>query len=199
MTLGRGIWRRGLLLWLPALLFFVANLVALLVFQARYAGRAEVSQEELATAERDVENVVERRRELEERLAGIDTTRRQVEEFYAQRLAPESERLTRIIAEVKDLASRSGLQPQAISYPQQVIEDYGLRQRSLVFQVEGTYADLRKLVNLLEISDSFLTLEQVSLSGQGGAGARLAIQLRISTLFSIDGQQPLATEAEETS
>jgi len=199
MTLGRGIWRRGLLLWLPALLFFVANLVALLVFQARYSGRAEVSQEELATAERDVEIVVDRRRELEERLAGIDTTRRQVEEFYAQRLAPESERLTRIIAEVKDLASRSGLQPQAISYPQQVIEDYGLRQRSLVFQVEGTYADLRKLVNLLEISDSFLTLEQVSLSGQGGAGARLAIQLRISTLFSIDGQQPLAAEAEETS
>ena len=38
-----------------------------------------------------------------------------------------------------------------------------------------------------------------SLRWQGGAGARLAIQLRISTLFSIDGQQPLAAEAEATS
>jgi Tfp pilus assembly protein PilO len=197
MTAVHGIWRRGLLLWLPALLFFVANLVALGVYQARFAGRTEVSEEELAAAQQELEVLGERRQQIEQRLVGIDTTRQQVEDFYSERLAPESVRLTRVIAEVKDLASRSGLQPRSISYPQQVIEDYGLRQRSLVFRVEGSYADLRKLVNLLEISESFLTLEQVSLSGRGGAG--LSIQLRVSTLFAIDGQDPLAGELEEVS
>jgi Tfp pilus assembly protein PilO len=186
-------------LWVPALLFFVANVVALVVFETRYSGRAEVSQEEVASAQRELDAVVERREELEARLASIDTTRQAVENFYAERLAPERERLTRVIAEVKDLASRSGLQPQAISYPQQVIEGFGLRQRSLVFRVDGTYADLRKLVNLLEVSDSFLTLERVSLSGESGGGARLSIQLRISTLFSIEGEDPFATTAETSS
>src|SRR5262249_7156107 len=40
-------------------------------------------------------------------------------------------------------------------------------KRSFVFEVDGTYLDLRKFINLLELSDSFLTLEAVSLSERG--------------------------------
>jgi hypothetical protein len=76
--------------------------------------------------------------------------------------------------------------PQAISYPDETIEDYGLRKRSFQFGVEGTYGDLRKLINLLELSDSFLTLESVQLSGSG-TGNRLRIDLSLSTLFATSG------------
>lgn len=190
MTALAALWRRRLWIWLPAAAFFVANLLALGVYQARFAGRAEVSEEELAAADRELATLVERRERREEQVAAIGTTREAVVDFYATQLATEEERLTRLIAEVKTLAGRSGLSPSTISYPREALEDYGLRERSFVFRVEGSYNDLRKFINLLEVSDSFLTLERVSLS-ETGSGQRLSIDLRLSTLFAVDGAAPL--------
>ena len=70
-------------------------------------------------------------------------------------------------AEVKDLAKRAGLAPRSITYPEEQIQQYGLIKRSFIFSVEGTYADLRTFINLLELSDSFLTLEDASLAEEG--------------------------------
>lgn len=182
------IWRRRAALWLPALLFFLLNAAALVVYQARFAGRAEVTQDELQTAKRQLGVLEAQHRRVADQLETVRGTRSAIVDFYDQRLATESERLTQIIAEVKELASRAGLTPRNISYPTQPLADYGLHKRSFVFRVEGRYADLRKLINLLELSDSFLTLEEVSLSGSSG-GNRLSIGLRLSTLFA-EGERP---------
>jgi len=86
------------------------------------------------------------------------------------------------IAEVKDLAARSGLEIRAISYPQQSLTDYGLVRRSFVFGVEGSYGALRQLVYLLELTPSFLTLESIRV-GEVGTGGQLRAELSLSTLF----------------
>ena len=87
-----------------------------------------------------------------------------------------------MIREVKELASNSGLQPaESISYPEESIEDYGLTKRSLVFSVQGSYAQLRRFINLLELSETFVVLEQINVSG---VSPNLTVSLRISTLFS---------------
>jgi type IV pilus assembly protein PilO len=182
------IWRRRVALWLPALVFFLLNVVVLLVYPVRFAGRMEVTADELDQERAVLAELVERRRDLEAQRQGIERTRLAVDEMYGERLAPESERLTRIIAEVKDLAARSGLTPPAVSYPTEPLEAYGLRRRAFVFSVEGSYADLRKFINLLELSQTFLTLEEVSLSESGGGALR--IQLRVSTLFSTGDGAP---------
>ena len=182
------IWRRRVALWLPALVFFVLNVVVLLVYPVRFAGRMEVTADELDQERSVLAELVERRRDLESQRQGIERTRLAVDEMYSERLAPESERLTRIIAEVKDLAARSGLTPPSVSYPTEPLEEYGLRRRGFVFSVEGSYADLRKFINLLELSQTFLTLEEVTLSESGGGALR--IQLRVSTLFSTGDGAP---------
>ena len=182
-------WRRRVALWLPALLVFLVALAALLAYPLRFAGRAEVTQEELTAARQELSQLSQRRQRLESRLSDITTTRQAVDHFYQERLSTESARLTRVIAEVKELASRAGLAPQQFSYPSEALEEFGLRRRSFVFQVDGSYSDLRTFVNLLELSDSFLTLEQVGLSG--AAAGELSIQLRLSTLFAVDGTSPL--------
>lgn len=175
------IWRRRVGLWLPALVFLLVNLVALVVYPLRFAARVEVTAEEIEEQRAVLTELVDRRQDLEAQQQAIERTRLAIDEMYGERLATESERLTRIIAEVKDLASRSGLTPPAVSYPTEQLEEYGLRRRGFVFSVEGTYPDLRKFVNLLELSNTFLTLEEVGLTEGSG---RLRIQLRISTLFA---------------
>lgn len=187
------LWRRRLGLWLPALLFFLATLVALVVYPVRYAGRTEVTQEELNEARQVLARLEARLERVEDQAAWVEQTRSGLQELYGERLAPERARLTRVIAEVKDLASRAGLEPQQISYPSEPLEEFGLRKRSFVFRVDGSYSDLRKFVNLLELSESFLTLEQVTLSGAGARGG-LSIQLRISTLFALDEGLPLEAD-----
>jgi type IV pilus assembly protein PilO len=182
------LWRRRRALWLPALLFFLVNLVAIVVYPLRFAGRMEVTAEELDQERAVLAELVEQRRDLEAQRQGIASTRLAVDELYSERLATERERLTRIIAEVKDLAARSGLTPPSVAYPTEPLEAYGLRRRAFVFSVQGTYPDLRKFINLLELSETFLTLEEVTLAESSGGA--LAIQLRVSTLFSTEEGVP---------
>jgi len=186
----RSIWRRGLALWLPALVFFLANAVALAVYPLRFAGRTEVSADEIVEARDELAELRQERLDLEGEIQAIASSRTSVNILYRERLATESARLTRAIAEVKDLATRAGLRPTSISYPTQAIEELGLRQRWFVFGVDGSYADLRKLINLLELSDSFLVLDEVGLRGSASSG-RLSIQLRLSTLFAVRPEPPL--------
>ena len=92
--------------------------------------------------------------------------------------------LTTVIATVKDLAAKAGLEPADISYGKEPIERQDLVLRTIVFRVEGTYGQLRQLINFLEISETFLILEEVSLASRADAVGRLGIDLQISTLFA---------------
>lgn len=185
------LWRPRLSTWVPALLVFLVGLSLFGVYRLRYAGQVEMTAEAVTRGRQALASVRADRRHLEEDLEAILRTRQRLRDIYTDRLSTESRRLTRIIAEVKELARTSGLDPQAINYPDEPIEDFGLRKRSFVFGVEGTYAELRRLVNLLELSDSFLTLEEVRLVGGGDqrgnrGGGRLRIDLRLSTLFATE-------------
>lgn len=178
-----GIWRERLWLWLPALVFFLLNLGLFSFYRVAYAGRVAVLEERIEAREADLarlEGEAARRQEL---LAKATRNQELLEEFYGERLSSERHRLTRILAEVKELARRVGLEPGSISYPDERFEEFGLSERAIVFSVAGTYPQLRQLINLLELSDSFLVLEQVELSESSGSDARLRMSLRISTLF----------------
>ncbi len=183
------IWRQRLWIWVPALIFFAANAGAFAVYKLGYAGRVASLQETLDGQERRLEELAAQRRQMENMLARVRTNEQQVEQLYRERLSTRSRRLTSVTAEVKDLASRAGLLPRALSYPEEDIEKFGLIKRSFVFSVEGTYGELRKFINLLEISRSFLSLDEVKLAGNT-EGPELHIDLALSTLF--------AREAEET-
>jgi type IV pilus assembly protein PilO len=190
------IWRLRLWVWLPALIFFLANAVAFSVYRFGYAGRIGSLEEDLGRQRQELEPLERRRSELQALVTRVKTNRDEVERLYDKRFATRSQRLTRFTAEVKDLASAAGLEPASISYPEEEIEDYGLVKRSFVFTVEGTYLELRKFINLLEISGSFLALEGLSLTEGVERGPELRINVRISTFF-VKGDEGGAVPAAE--
>lgn len=195
MTNPGEIWRQRLWVWLPALIFFLANAVAFSIYLG-YAGRVERLNSQLEDQEEQMAKLTARRKELETLVNRVRTNGEQVEQLYSERLAPRSQRLTNVSAEVNDLARKAGLEPQAISSPEEVLEEYGLVERSFVFTVDGTYEELRKFVNLLELSRSFLTLEGVMLSGGDDEGPELRMDLTLSTLFSQEpGAAPMPRPA----
>lgn len=186
------IWRQRVWIWVPALLFFLANAVAFSVYRFGYAGQVNALESDIESVREQLKPLQERRAAVERSLQRARAAKEQIAVLYSERFSTRSERLTRVTAEVKTLARKAGLNPKSISYPQQEIEDYGLVKRSFVFPVEGTYAELRQFLNLLELTDSFLTLEAVTLSDDSrNEGPELQMNLTLSTLFvRQDGDGP---------
>lgn len=179
------IWRQRLWIWLPALLFFLANATAFTIYRLGYAGQVQSLEASLEEVDKQLAPETQQSRILEQRLQKARSTEVAVRKLYEDVFATRSERLTKVTTEVRSLARKAGLNPRTITYPQDDLEDYGLVKRSFVFSVDGTYVELRQFINLLELTDSFLTLESITLSEEGGdEGPELRMSLTLSTLFA---------------
>ncbi len=179
------VWRNRIGIWLPALVFFALNLTGWLIYLSGFSGEAAAYRDRVNEAEERLATLTAQRQELEDVLVKIDETQENIHYLYEEIFATERQRLTAAIREVRQMAREANLEPQQTSYPEETLEEYGLQERSFVFSVTGTYFDLRKLINSLELSESFLTLEEVGLSGDTGRGGpQLSISLRLSTLFA---------------
>ena len=91
------------------------------------------------------------------------------------------------------LAARAGFNVSRFSYSDQQLKAFGLASKEITFHVQGSYAQFRNLLNLLEVSEYFIVLKRVSLGGADGAN--LSIDLRLATFFSepdVSGPIPAA-------
>ena len=168
------IWRQRLWVWATALAFVALNGIGLLVYLFAYSDRVKTLEVDLRDQGKRQADVHAAHLHSEDLLRQARVNRERILQLYDEHFSTRRRRLTGVTAEVKDLAGRAGLVPRSITYPEEQIQQYGLIKRSFIFSVDGTYADLRKFINLLELSDSFLTLEDMSLAEEGqrrdGAG-----------------------------
>jgi len=194
------IWRRRPWIWVPALLFFLANAAAFSVYKLGYAGQVEKLDVDIHTQEQKRQELNAQYQQLQTMIARVRTNQEQVQQLYADRFSTRSRRLTTITQEVKDLARQAGLSPRAISYPEKEIQDYGLIKRSFNFSVQGPYSALRKLVSLLETSRSYIVIDELNV-GSNTEGPELRIDLTLSTLFAMTAEDGAAAVpgAAETS
>lgn len=185
-------WRRRVRLWTVPLVFFALNLAAFAVYHTTFAGNVEALQDLVLAAARDREAIAAERGTSIAYLERLEGRRDTVEQLYSQTFATEAERLTDVIREAKRLAHQAGLTPRNITYPDTLLEAQGMVEKKIVFPVDGTYDQLRRFINFLELSDEFLTLERVSLNESQGTGATpvLSIQLELSTVFAISPKRP---------
>ena len=181
--MSQSIWRRHLRGWLPPLIVVLVTLTGLRLYRFAFAGEARAGGRQLERRAADVKQLTQERERTERLVERLRANQERIEQFRQQRLATEAERLTEVIAEVKELARRAGVEPSSIRYPQERLKGVGLTRRRVRFSVNGDYAGLRRFINFLELSDMFLTLEEVSLSGRAGESNALRISLTVSTLF----------------
>ena len=175
-------WRDRWWRWALPLAFVIANAVILLIHPGRTGVGFAVIEKDLESESRTLAGLKEKESALKAVLGNARSSHDALRALYREGFSTEAERLTRLITEVKRLGQRAGLKPESINYPEQQLDDYGLVRMSLVFGVQGTYPQLRMLVNLLEHSDLFLVLERVGLNGSDASGT-LSISLELSTLF----------------
>ena len=187
------IWRekRLLLFVLGALL--LANTMYFFTYRVRYQSRLDGVEQDLAQKEGQLEQAHLARLKAEQRYQAYRQIERDVKVVFDDYWSTEPERLTKMIAEVKRLTVASSLEPAGYGFTKdQVKNDDPARRRANIgatevgigFGVAGSYEQVRRLINLLELSQQFVIIDQISLSS--GDGANLTVTLHLKTLFRDD-------------
>ncbi|MDX1382556.1 MAG: hypothetical protein R3190_02875 [Thermoanaerobaculia bacterium] len=191
------VWRSRWWSWALPVAFCVANAVFLAAHPARTGTAFVAMQEDLEAETAALAELGSKRDALAELRRVADRNRAGMTELYQTRFSTQADRLVALLSEVKGLARRAGLEPPRLTYPEEVIDEFGLVRKGIDFQVVGSYGQFRNFLNLLELSDYFLVLETVRL--RGSEGSTLAIDLRLSTFFvAVPGEAagPRVSDAE---
>ena len=199
MSRGFALWWERRWVWLPAAIFVAAGVGLLAGYELAVAGRLGLQAGALESRRKELEETSARRRETEALVQRARSTRAAIDELYDKRLGSEAARLTAVMLEVKHLAGQAGLSGiEAINYGDEEVHDLPLVKKSITFGAGGSYAQLRAFINLLELSPSFMSLDEIRVEG-GDPGGRLRLQVRLSTMFldpdATDGAARAARQA----
>lgn len=180
------IWRekRLLLIILGALL--VANTIFFFTYRVQYQSRLEALDDRLDQVNAQLQESRRARLVAEQQLAAYRKIETDVQQVFNERWSTQEQRLTRLISEVKRLAMSANLVPPSTSYSRTDVRGAkksttGSTEVGITFSVSGSYQQIRRLINMLELSDQFVIIDGVSLSS--AEGDRLHLNLGIKTLF----------------
>ncbi len=181
----RSPWRARLPLFAVLAVLLVAASSVLIGYHAFYDERfktLERTRTELAAKRDEAAEAARRVVKTEERLR---TLQRDLEEFNRDVLGGRKERLAAVIEDVYHLTEKAGTMPGQISYS---FDEVGAATRlGLSFNVQGRYADVKKLLFSFESNPRFLLLENVALATDDVQPDVLRLNLTVAHYFRPDG------------
>lgn len=189
MTGGADLLRRKAWLWAPPAVLLAVGLF----FLVRQWGAGHSVGDALDRRIAAVGAEVAQARTEHDRLAALAAAEEQnvldTKRLYEDHFSTESTRFTDLIREIKRLAEHAGLEPREIGYPEITLDGFDLSRRSFVFRVDGSYANLRMFLHLLELSPSFVSVNQIKVTERSG-GKGLGASLQLSTFFVDEAPLP---------
>jgi Flp pilus assembly protein TadB len=174
------IWREKQLLLAVLGILLIANLLYFFTYRVQFEARLQEYATRAEQSEARLEQAKAARMAEERQLAAYKKVQRDIQDVYDNRWSTEAARLAPLIAEVKRLAVVSQLVPQTYAFSHIA----GAPEASTVgitFAVQGTYPQVRRLINLLELSQQFVIVDQIALSS--GSEGVLTLNLHVKTLF----------------
>jgi len=134
--------------------------------------RVELSQERARVAD------------LRSRAEAIVANRKESRTFLEDRVAGAEASLVPILAEVESLAREQGLAVGTQGFARETVKGLPLDKFEINMPVTGTYEQVARLVQQLERSTFFLTLDEIGARQQGSEGeGTVALNLLFSAYF----------------
>jgi len=178
MSLSRSRW---LLIAIGA--FLLANVAFFVTYRVRYQERLQSLDNTKQEAGRDFDTARRSRVEVERQLAGYDDVRRNIGIVHTDHFSTSELRLPGIISEVRSMSSKAGLALTSISYDvDQQKKELDTVSMGIKFSVVGSYDQIRRLVNMIELSDQFVIIDEISLTNNDQPNV-LTLGISLKTLF----------------
>jgi len=194
------IWREKRVLLIILGLLLAANTIFFFTYRVRYEERLKDLDDRLAQSEARLAQARSTRLLAERRVAAVRKTQRDVRDVYDKQWSTETQRLTALISEVEHLAAASQLVPPSKNFVRTTNAQPQKRGRvaaetvNINFTVKGTYQQMRRLINLLELSQQFVIIDQISINS--AENQQLTMTLTLKTLFRDMTQPPGAAPKE---
>jgi len=151
----------------------------------------------LAQAKEQLSIAKARRVDYEQQLAAHKTMIETINTVYDTWWSTPEKRLTKLIVEVRTLVEKCGLTVESVTYARgDASEDGGTTTMEITFTVQGSYLQLRQLINLLELSDEFIIVDSVSFNGDDPSGT-IGLNLNLRTLFKGEVKQTRVRRAAQ--
>jgi type IV pilus assembly protein PilO len=156
----------------------VVDVLAIAVFFSPLVGSETSRREDLAQHWKELQ---QKTREVEP-LRGLDKkipiARKQIDEFYAQRLPAQD---SAISGDLGRVAAQSGVKIGSIKYSMKDKdkdpETAGTRRVEIEADLGGDYLQLVRFINALERDQLFFLVDSVSLGGEQGGVVKLELKL----------------------
>jgi len=182
------IWREKRVLLIVLGLLLLANTLFFFTYRVQYVSRLQDLDARQEQAEAQLDQARNARITAEQQLAAYKKVQADLQVLYNERWSTPMQRLTALIDEVKRLAAASHLQPPSYSFTNgespSTKGSIGTTTVGIAFTVQGTYEQVRRLINLLELSDQFVIIDGISLGANGTASDKiLTLNIRLKTLF----------------
>jgi hypothetical protein len=188
------IWREKRVLLIVLGLLLLANTIFFFTYRVQYVSRLQDLDARQAQAQGQLEQARNARLTAEQQLAAYKKVQTDLQVLYNERWSTSMQRLTALIDEVKRLAAASHLQPPAYAFTSGESKQaattpnakgsIGTITVGIAFNVQGTYEQVRRLINLLELSDQFVIIDGISLgSNESATDKTLMLNIRLKTLF----------------
>ncbi|HEY4642820.1 MAG TPA: GspMb/PilO family protein [Thermoanaerobaculia bacterium] len=186
------IWREKRVLLIVLGLLLLANTIFFFTYRVQYVSRLQDLDARQEQAQAQLDQARNARSTGEQQLAAYKKVQADLQVLYNERWATPMQRLTALIDEVKRLAAASHLQPPSYAFTsgesKQVSANpvkgaIGTTTVGIAFTVQGSYEQVRRLINLLELSDQFVIIDGISLAASGATDKMLTLNIRLKTLF----------------
>lgn len=192
------IWREKRVLLIVLGLLLLANTIFFFTYRVQYVSRLQDLAERQDQAQSRLDQARRARITAEQQLAAYKKVQTELQVLYNERWSTLMQRLTALIDEVKRLAAASHLSPPSYQFTNGETKNtstiatatgikgsIGTTTVEIGFNVQGTYEQIRRLINLLELSDQFVIIDGISLAATEATGNEkvLALNIRLKTLF----------------
>jgi len=193
------IWREKRILLIVLGLLLLANTIFFFTYRVQYVSRLQDLDARQAQAAARLDQARHARITTEQQLAAYKKVQNDLQVLYNERWSTAMQRLTALIDEVRRLAAASHLEPPSYQFSSgetknsNVVSNtkgsIGTTTVEIAFTVQGTYEQVRRLINMLELSDQFVIIDGISLTSSPNASANasaektLTLNIRLKTLF----------------
>ncbi len=178
-------WRRHLVVWLPAILFALANVAGYFLLGGSAGGRAASLQADVQQLDAECQQLTRLEGAVRKEQDQVESLRTGLDEINTNVFGSLEQRLTDILREVETATRMSGLRPARFSYDAKEDRKTNLTRFGITFTVNGTFQQIEQLLQALRSSKEFLIVDRLSLVGEEGTQAsELKMAIHVSTCLS---------------
>jgi len=178
-------WIRLAAVWILAVAFCLAALGILIWQTSGPMGRRGLIEKQIEQLNQEIDRLDLMTQQARAERDQVAKTGETLERIDGELFGKLDDRMTAVLREVGMASRGAGLLPGGFSYREVINDRTGGVRFGIVFSVEGTYEQIRSLLESLQASPQFLIIDSISFKGEEDARSQiLSIRLQVSTYLA---------------